>query len=109
MADDEALFTVDGKGYSVDDLTFREQRELRKLVRELVDDPTAELVESDLMDVVPVAVFLVRRRGDDTYTLEQALDLKWDDLHPKSNGNGNGNGGARRPTKPKPKPGAKAT
>ena len=95
MADDDTLkIKVGAETYTLDDLTFREQIKLRKLVGEIVpgeeDDPP-------LAAVIPAAVALLHQRTDDSFTLEQALDLNWNDL--TSNGsNGTGNG---RPTKRK--------
>ena len=79
MADDGTIY-IEGKAYSPDDLSFREQREMRKLYRGLVEDPQADIGEAANMDFLPLLAYLVRRRDDAEYTLEQALDLKIGDL-----------------------------
>lgn len=89
----EFRIAVDGKEYSLDDLTFREQRELRKTVRELVDDPQADIDEAAMMDVLPAVALVLKRRDDPKYSIDQALELKVADLTAKANGNG------KRPTK----------
>ena len=80
MDDPDGLIYVDGQPYSADDLTFREQREMRRLYRELVEDPKAELSDAAGMDYFPLLAFLLRHRDDPDYTLKQALDLKAKDL-----------------------------
>ena len=80
MADENAVIHIEGKGYSPDDLTFREQREMRKLYRDLIEDSQADIAEAANMDFVPILVYLVRRRDEPEYTLEQALDLRITDL-----------------------------
>ena len=91
MADDDLKIKVNGASFSLDDLTFREQIKLRNLVRDIVpgeeDDPP-------LAAVIPAAVCLFHQRTDDSFTIEQALDLNWNDL--TSNGKA-------RPTKRKAK------
>jgi len=75
-----ATIHIEGRGYSPDDLTFREQREMRTLYRELMGDPAADIAEAANMDFIPILAFIVRRRDDAAYTLEQALDMKIADL-----------------------------
>lgn len=66
---------VDGEGgYKLDELTFREQREVRGLIRELTGDGGMEVVEAANMDFIPAIVTVVRRRGDANYSLDQALE-----------------------------------
>lgn len=76
----EPLIYIEGAGYDLDDLTFREQRELRTVYRQLVEDPDAEVGEAAGCDLFPVLAYMVRRRDNPEYTLEQALDLKMADL-----------------------------
>lgn len=82
MADDITI-TLDGETYSADELTFREQREMRKLVRELVEDPKADMEEVSIMDVLPVLAFIVIHRTKPEFTLEEALDMKISDILPE--------------------------
>lgn len=71
---------IEGEGYSPDDLTFREQREMRKVFREFVENPEADLSEADMMDLLPVLAYMIRRRDNPGYTLDQALDTPAVDL-----------------------------
>lgn len=92
-------FVINGKLHRVEDLTFREQRELRKIVRELADDSEANLEEMAVMDVVPAFVYVVMKRDDAGLNMDDVLDMKLTDFIPSEpNGNGNGNGKAD-PTK----------
>ena len=79
MADDGTIF-IEGAAYTPDDLTFREQREMRDIYRNMMGDPAADLANAANMDFLPVLAYLVRRRDDPEYTLERALDLKIADL-----------------------------
>lgn len=93
-------FLINGQLHSVEDLTFREQRELRKLVRELAEDPEANLDDMAVMDVVPAFVYVVMKRDDPKLKIDDVLDMKLTDFAPsESNGNGNGNGRKVPPTK----------
>lgn len=69
-------FQVDGTHYTLDDLTFAELREHRKMVRELSGDETAEVFGAAAIDYWPPFIYLIRKRSDPEYTLEQALDEK---------------------------------
>ena len=79
MADDGMIY-IEGQAYSPDDLTFREQREMRQVYRDLMGDPSADLADASNMDFLPVLAFMVRRRDDPEFTVEQALDIKVSDL-----------------------------
>ena len=72
MADEDEL------AIDLDDLTFREQLELRKHVRDLVGED--EMDDPPITAVIPVAYFLIKRRDDDKFTLDQALEMKWADV-----------------------------
>jgi len=78
MADDDSdRIYWDGESYQFpDDFTFREQREVFKLVKGLLepDEPVGD------MDMFPAIATVVARRTDPAYTIEQALDLKPSDL-----------------------------
>jgi hypothetical protein len=72
----DGSIAVDGRFWTIEDLTWRERRELRDLVREAIANPTAEIRDViDDADIVPQMVFLLRRRTDPEFTLEQALDM----------------------------------
>jgi hypothetical protein len=79
---DEGWIHIDGKHYSPEDLTFREQREMRRIYRELIENPTADLDEAAFMDLLPALTVVLKRREDSSYTVEQALDIKAKDLLP---------------------------
>lgn len=73
MADEDEELAID-----LDDLTFREQIELRKQVRELVGEEDAD--DPPLTAVIPVAFWIIKRREDESFTLDEALDMKWEDV-----------------------------
>lgn len=87
---------VDGEVIDLDDFTFRENREIQRLIREeILEDPDA-LVDFDalsLNDFLPAAITVFKRRSNPDYSLESAMDLKIKDVLKASNG--------RPPTKPK--------
>jgi hypothetical protein len=73
---------VDGEFYNPDDLTGREQRMLRDAMRELTGNDSATLnafLEFGLIDdfdFVCGMTFVIRKRSNDKYTLDEALELK---------------------------------
>lgn len=69
---------IDGAVYTNDDLTYREQRQVRVFIQELA--PDGDVDEAGEADVVPAFVCVVKRRAEPAFTLEQALDLKPTDL-----------------------------
>lgn len=87
-------YYIDGKPYTVDDLTFRERRELRKTLAELLgvnlDEPLVEggmprsvvpmVLWANEEDLVPVLVWTIKRRTDPEYAIDTALSLKGGDL-----------------------------
>lgn len=85
---------IDGEKLSedwADDLSFREQREFRDTVRELIGDSKADVDIENLaiVDWLPALVYMRRKRKDPEYTLEQALEGKPTDFlveQPKSEG-----------------------
>lgn len=73
--------TIDGHVYTLKSLSFRERLELRKLIRASIGRDDAELYDVvDDADLIPNIVYLVKRRSDPTYTLDQALDMSEADL-----------------------------
>jgi len=106
MADEGLELVLDGEVIDTDDLTFREHREMRRILREdILEDPTADVdVETlPLSDFLPALVLVIKRRTDSGYTLDQAMDLKLSDVvrDPVANGG--------PPTKPAAKRRAKST
>lgn len=78
--EDNRQIIIDGKPYTADDLTFREQRELRTQVRALLGDPAADLDDAAVMDFIPAIVYVVKRRDDPEFTMDQALDMEFGDV-----------------------------
>ena len=73
-------FQVDGESYDVDDLTFSELREYRKLIRQLSGEDDLSIYVAEPMDRLPALVYLIRKRGNPSYTLEEASTLKIGDV-----------------------------
>jgi hypothetical protein len=76
----EQAIVIDGDTYTLDDLTFREQHALRSAVRELSGDPEMTVGEAPLMDFLPALAYVIKRRAEPAYTVEQALDLRTDQV-----------------------------
>jgi hypothetical protein len=103
MAEDEFKIIIEGQAYTADDLSFREQREMRTVLRDLMGDPDGDLEDAAMMDFLPALVYVVTRRERPDFTVEEALDLKMSDVLKSANGNGG------PPTRVHAKPKAKAT
>lgn len=103
VLEEEFQILIGGKPYTAADLSFREQRELRTVVRRLMDDPEGDIAASELMDFAPALIYVVTRRENPDFTIEEALDMKHGDiLQPaKRNGDGGPPTKARRSTKSK--------
>lgn len=90
MAEEEIV--VNGTVVDLDDFTFREQRELKRVIREeILGEPDADVDEDSLAmaEFMPAAVYVYMRRDNPEFTLDQALDLKYKDIvRAKANGNG---------------------
>jgi hypothetical protein len=84
---------IGGTEYSLDRLTFREQLELRDLVRHVSGDPDASPVQALTMEFLPcLTAVALNRPKVNAHTppeerarllqesLEQALDLSYEDL-----------------------------
>ena len=79
----EQYIEVDGVEVDMDDFSFREQREVRRLVYEEIalDRDKDKPWEGQLFnDIYPAIVCVYMRRADAAYTLDQALDLKARDV-----------------------------
>lgn len=74
----DAGIYIDGTLYTVDDLSFREQRAMREMVRELAPEGDVELATT--ADALPAFLCVVKRRTDPEFTIDQALDAKPSDL-----------------------------
>jgi hypothetical protein len=73
---------VDGQFYTVEDLTGREQRELRDALRELTGNDTATIAAFlnfamvDDFDYACAMTYVVTKRTNEKFTLDDALELK---------------------------------
>lgn len=82
-------YYVDGKAADDPKLTFREERKLRDLIRELREDPEADIADASVNEFGLALNVVVKQRDDDDYGLEQAFDLpidqvvKWQELKEK--------------------------
>jgi len=79
----EEVLVIDGEEYEFGDatFTFREIREVRKLVRALLDDDEIlNPFEAPLTEVLPALVTVIKRREDPEYSLETALDLRYEEV-----------------------------
>ncbi len=82
---------IHGKVYDSNDMTFREERDVRKIVRDLAEDPDVDFETLPLGDILPAIVLVLHRRDNPDYTLDEALELKQRDvLVGEETGNGNG-------------------
>ena len=73
---------VDGQPYTIDDLTFREQRQMREFVKQLApaEDVARSIEDASDADYIPAVIAVIKQRTDEDFTLEQALDFKPTDL-----------------------------
>ncbi len=86
MADEapmEQYIEVDGVEVDMEDFSFREQREVRRLVYEeiaLERDREKPWEEQMFNDIYPAVICVYKQRSDKAYTLDQALDVKARDV-----------------------------
>ena len=79
---EEGDLKINGKTYDPEDMTFREQREMRRIVREeLVQDPDVDFEALTLSELIPAIAVVLVRRDNPAYTLDEALDLKMRDIY----------------------------
>jgi len=80
-SEDQGDMTIVIDGVASEDLalTFKEQRRLRQMVREMTGDPEAEVESAALMDWIPALVCITRQRANPEYTLEEAMNTTLDD------------------------------
>jgi hypothetical protein len=75
----EEVLIVDGVEIDMDDFSFKEQREVRRLLHEHValewdrDKPWDEQL---FHDIFPAVIAVYKQRDDPAYTVDQALELK---------------------------------
>lgn len=70
---EEGDLRIDGKVYDPDTMTFREQREMKRLLREMFDGELPD--DIGMADTTPVMALVLVRRDNPDYTLDEALDL----------------------------------
>lgn len=71
---EEGDLLINGKVYNPDTLTFREQREMKRILREDMFD--GDLPEDiGMADTTPAMVLVLVHRDNPKYTLDEALDL----------------------------------
>jgi hypothetical protein len=61
----------------LDQLSFKEQLEVRKIARELSGNAKGEPGDFAPMDVAPALITVVNQRTDEKFTLDDALALDW--------------------------------
>lgn len=82
MANDVLTLAVDGDSYTMDDLTFRERKEVRRLARELDGSADAELDDIMVDDLIVAMVTVIKRRANTDYTTDEAMDIRPSDIVP---------------------------
>lgn len=82
MSDDTEDFAlhIDGQAYAVEDLSFREQRTMRDIVRGLA--PENDPDQAAEADIIPALITVIKRREQPDYRVEDALEFKPSDLRP---------------------------
>lgn len=72
---------VDGKVFDPEDMTFREQQQMRQLVKDMVGDPEVDFDTLTLSELLPAMVTVFMRRDDPSYAMDTALDLRMRDIY----------------------------
>lgn len=80
---EEGDLRINGKVYDPSDMTFREQREMRRIVKEelMPDEVEIDFEALTLSDLIPAMAVVLVRRDNPEYTLDEALDLKLKDVY----------------------------
>lgn len=73
---------INGEKFVMSDLNYAERRQWRDKVRELAPDGDADQAGEE--DIIPAFVWIIQRRTNPTYSIEDALALKPGDLEPKA-------------------------
>lgn len=71
---------VDGETIDMDDFTFEESDEYRRLVRESAGNPDLAVALAENMDRWPAMITVVKRRDNPEFTLADAKTLKSKDI-----------------------------
>jgi hypothetical protein len=77
---DEQELVIDGNVLTVDDLTFREQREMRAAIRDALEDPEASLEDAPIAEFYLALIYTVKKRDNPELTIDDALDWKLKDF-----------------------------
>jgi hypothetical protein len=76
--DDDLTYYIDGEPVTADDLTFKEQRTMRDIIRNLAPDNDPE--QASDADILPALITVWKQRTDPKYRLDDALAMKQSDL-----------------------------
>jgi hypothetical protein len=71
---------LDGEQITDDDLSFGEQEELQKLLREITGDDSITIEGSQMFQFLPALVTVLKRRENENYSIDDAKKLKASDL-----------------------------
>lgn len=83
MPEDVLMLAVDGDTYTMDDLTFRERKEVRRLARALDGNADIELDDVMVDDLLVAMVTVIKRRTSPEYTTDEAMDIRPADIVPR--------------------------
>jgi hypothetical protein len=75
---DESALYIDGEQVTMGDLTFREQRTMRDIIRNLAPDNDPDNAAE--ADIIPALITVWKQRTDPKFSLDDALDFKPGDL-----------------------------
>lgn len=82
---DPTAIYIDGVPYTIDDLSYREHREMRSIVQGLVPsdgDISADPADAAEADFIPAVITVIKRRTDPDFSVDQALEFRPKDLEP---------------------------
>lgn len=82
MPEDVLTLAIEGEAYTMDDLTFRERKEVRRLARELDGNPSADLDDIMVDDLIVAMVTVIKRRAHPEYSTDEAMDIRPSDIVP---------------------------
>lgn len=90
MANEEGNLRINGKEYDPSDMTFREQREMRRIlsVEMFPEEKNLDFEELTLADLLPAMIVVLARRDTPEFTLDEALDMKQKDVYIEASANG---------------------
>lgn len=71
---------IDGQRFTDDDLSFEEQDEVTRLIREMSGDDEATILGSQMRHFLPAFVAVIKGRDDEQFSVDDARKLKATDL-----------------------------